>query len=314
MASRNDFSLLCLLLVSSLIFRVSFCSRKLTAIADNDKQPLTITYHNGALLTGPISVNLIWYGNFTASQRAIISDFIASLAVGGSQPQRSPSVSSWWDMTEKYFSLQSKHAPPRLTLGDQIFDGRCSLGKSLKNADIASLAAKPRWPRAINVLLTADDVAVEGFCMSRCGTHGSSLRSESGRFAYIWVGNSAVQCPGQCAWPFHQPVYGPQAPPLVAPNGDVGVDGMIINLASLITGTVTNPFGNGFFMGPAEAPLEVATACPGVYGSGAYPGYAGELLVDPATGASYNANGAHGRKFLLPAIFDPSTASCSTLV
>jgi hypothetical protein len=51
-----------------------------------------------------------------------------------------------------------------------------------------------------------------------------------------------------------------------------------------------------------------------VYGKGAYPGYAGQLLVDTATGASYNANGAHGRKYLLPALFDPATSACSTLV
>nr|CAD1826336.1 unnamed protein product [Ananas comosus var. bracteatus] len=120
--------------------------------------------------------------------------------------------------------------------------------------------------------------------------------------------------PGQCAWPFHRPIYGPQTPPLVAPNGDVGVDGMVINLASMIAGAVTNPFGDGFFQGPKEAPLEAATACAGVYGKGAYPGYAGDLLVDPTTGASYNANGAHGRKYLVPALFDPSTSSCSTLV
>ncbi|PKA60521.1 hypothetical protein AXF42_Ash017927 [Apostasia shenzhenica] len=296
---------------SALLISSSMAARRLTEA--EDKQPLTITYHKGALLSGPISINLIWYGNFTAAQRAVGSDFIDSLSAGGNGKQQLHTVTSWLSLTDKYYS-QANSPLPRFTNGDQILDGDCSLGKSLKNADIAALAAKGRRRQAINVLLTADDVAVEGFCMSRCGTHGSSPRSKAGRFAFIWVGNSAVQCPGQCAWPFHQPVYGPQTPPLVAPNGDVGVDGMIINLASMIAGTITNPFGNGYFMGPAEAPLEAATACPGVYGSGAYPGFAGELLVDPATGASYNAGGAHGRKFLLPAIFDPSTTSCSTLV
>ncbi|KAJ6709515.1 PROTEIN EXORDIUM-LIKE 5 [Salix koriyanagi] len=82
------------------------------------------------------------------------------------------------------------------------------------------------------------------------------------KFAYIWAGNSETQCPGQCAWPFHQPIYGPQSPPLVAPNNDVGLDGMIINLASLLAGTATNPYGNGYFQGPKEAPLEAASACP----------------------------------------------------
>lgn len=308
MASSKHSSFLCFHFMSSLFFVVSLASRKLTAV--EEKQPLTITYHKGALLSGPISINLLWYGKFTASQRAILSDFVSSLSAGG---EVNPSVSSWWMMAEKYYA-QSKLAPPQLTLGEQILDENYSLGKSLKNSDIAALAAIGRARQALKVVLTADDVAVEGFCMNRCGTHGSSPRTKAGRFAYIWVGNSAVQCPGQCAWPFHQPIYGPQAPPLVSPNGDIGVDGMVMNLASMIIGAVTNPFGGGFFMGPKTAPLEAATACPGVYGRGAYPGYAGELMVDPATRASYNANGIHSRKYLLPAIFDASTASCSTLV
>ena len=109
-------------------------------------------------------------------------------------------------------------------------------------------------------------------------------------------------------------MYGPQAAPLTPPNGDVGADGMVISLASMIVGTVTNPFGNGFYQeGSADAPLEAATACAGVYGKGAYPGYAGSLLVDQASGASFNANGAHGRKYLVPALVDPDTSSCATL-
>ncbi|GKB65869.1 EXORDIUM-like protein [Tanacetum coccineum] len=50
------------------------------------------------------------------------------------------------------------------------------------------------------------------------------------------------------------------------------------------------------------------------YGKGAYPGYPGDLLVDSTTGASYNAHGANGRKYLVPAMYDPSTSTCSTLV
>ncbi|CAN1164248.1 Protein EXORDIUM, partial [Linum perenne] len=105
---------------------------------------------------------------------------------------------------------------------------------------------------------------------------------------YIWVGNSETQCPGQCVWPFHQPIYGLQSAPLIPPNNDVGIDGIIINLATLLAGTATNPFEkNGYFQGPKEAPLEAASACPSLYGKGAYPGYAGELLMDSTTGASY---------------------------
>jgi len=275
---------------------------------------MSFQYHNGPLLSGELSINLIWYGKFTPTQRAIISDFIDSLS--SAQHETQPSVAAWWSFIDRYYPLANLKKPKSLTAsrGKQVIDETYSLGKSLTTKLVEALASGgPQQPNAINVVLTAADVLVEGFCTSRCGTHGSSQVSNKSRYTYIWVGNSETQCPGQCAWPFHQPIYGPQSPALVAPNNDVGLDGMIINIASLLAGTVTNPFGNGYFQGPKEAPLEAASACSGVYGKGAYPGYPGELLVDPKSGASYNAHGINGREYLLPALYDPTTASCSTL-
>ncbi|KAK8580358.1 hypothetical protein V6N13_143467 [Hibiscus sabdariffa] len=299
-----------------LVFPLLFCveARRLVE-SDQTEQPLLFQYHNGPLLSGKISVNLIWYGKFKPSQRAIVSDFVSSVA--SPKPTiAQPSVATWWKATQKYYQLSKKPSSLALSLGSQILDENYSMGKSLTNQQIVELASKGAQKNAINVVLTSADVAVDGFCSSRCGTHGSASGSSGSghsKFAYIWVGNSETQCPGQCAWPFHQPIYGPQNPPLVAPNNDVGLDGMVINLAGILAGTVTNPFGNGYYQGPKEAPLEAASACPGIYGKGAYPGYAGDLLLDATTGASYNANGVNGRKYLLPALFDPSTSTCATL-
>ncbi|KAJ9545453.1 hypothetical protein OSB04_025160 [Centaurea solstitialis] len=294
------------------IFHVSFAGRRLM-----EEDPSTLLqYHNGALLTGDISVNLIWYGGFSPSQKAIITDFITSLSSQThSQSQIQPSVATWWKKTDKYFTT-TKSKKPTLRLGKQVSDPDCSLGKSLTEKHLVRLAAKGEASNAVNVVLTAKDVAVDRFCSSRCGTHGSSsskttLGKKNYRFAYIWVGNSETQCPGQCAWPFHQPIYGPQASPLVAPNNDVGVDGMVINLATLIAGTATNPFGNGYYQGDADAPLEAASACSGVYGKGAYPGYAGELLVEEGTGASYNA---HAVKPTTHAETPPSASTSPSIV
>ncbi|CAK9137447.1 unnamed protein product [Ilex paraguariensis] len=298
------------------LFHLSFASRKLHELVQD--QQTQLKYHNGALLYGKISVNVIWYGKFKPSQRAIVANFITSLSSSSSQSQ--PSVATWWKTTEKYYHLATKEPSSlSLYLGKQILDESYSLGKSLTQKQLVQLASKGEQRNAINVVLTASDVTVDGFCVNRCGTHGSSkgatrVKGKNYRFAYIWVGDSETQCPGYCAWPFHQPIYGPQSPPLVAPNNDLGSDAIVMNLASLLAGTATNPFGNGYYQGPADAPLEAATACPGVYAKGAYPGYAGDLLVDPTSGASYNAHGANGRKYLLPAIYDPSTSTCSTLV
>lgn len=308
----------CLLLVLvCLVFELpspptALATRKLVALVN--EPPLVLKYHNGRLLKGDVNFNIVWYGKFTPSQRSILLDFVQSLSMP-SPSRAAPSVSSWWRTTEEY-----KGGPINLLLGKQLFDDDCSLGKTLTSRDLARLArraaAAAGGSSAISAVFTARDVAVEGFCMSRCSTHGSAKGGGAGtrRAAYLWVGNSETQCPGQCAWPFHQPVYGPQGPPLVAPNGDVGVDGMVISLATALAGAVTNPFEDGYYQGPAEAPLEAVTACTGVFGSGAYPGYPGKVLVERATGGSYNAGGMNGRKYLLPAMWDPKTSVCSTLL
>lgn len=277
------------------------------------QQPLVLKYHNGPLLKGNVTLNLLWYGAFSPAQRAVVLDFLHSLsaAPAGSRP---PSVSSWWSTTARY-----KGGPSNLAVGTQILDERYSLGKSLKTGQLAALASKAGYKSikaralAINLVLTSADVAVDGFCMSRCGTHGSGAAGKS-RYTYAWVGNAVSQCPGQCAWPFHQPQYGPQTPPLVAPSGDVGVDGMVINLATVLAGAVTNPFNDGYYQGDAAAPLEAVSACTGIFGKGAYPGYPGQLLADKTTGASYNVIGVNGRKFLVPAMWDPNTSACETPV
>ncbi|KAI3504989.1 hypothetical protein L1887_26824 [Cichorium endivia] len=271
------------------ILHASFASRRLTELVANPSNLLQ--YHNGPLLTGNMSINLIWYGNFKPSQKAILSDFIISL----SSASPKPSVATWWKTIEKYHTKSNKPSSVSLRLAKQLSDSTYSLGKSLTNDQLVRLASNDESENAINIVLTAADVKVTGFCSSRCGTHSSALSNSKTegkkyRFAYIW------------------------GAPLIAPNNDVGVDGMVINLGSLLAGTATNPFGNGYYQGDASAPLEAASACPGVYGKGAYPGYPGDLLVDVTTGASYNAHGSNGRKYLVPSLYDPTTSTCSTLV
>ncbi|GLJ53529.1 hypothetical protein SUGI_1142080 [Cryptomeria japonica] len=325
------FLLICMAALSTVdsAARPLFHWRKLFALVE--EEPLVLQYHNGSLLTTTpiLNLHLIWYGNFTSAQRAIVADFVQSLGMESGK-QGSPSVFTWWKTIEAYRgsapSQINQGQPLIRRLGKQKLDEAHSLGKSLKRSDIAVLvksaiqygALPPPEKKKSNgevelyLVLTSEDVMVENFCSSSCGFHGSDIADIE--YAYAWVGNSATQCPGQCAWPFHQPIYGPQSPPLLPPNGDVGIDGVIINIAATIAGAVTNPFKSGYFQGDAAAPLEAVSACPGMYGSGAYPGYAGQLLVDETTGASYNAYGVNGRTFLLPAMWDPTSRSCKTLV
>lgn len=69
---------------------------------DQDQQ-MVFKYHKGPLLTGKIGINLIWYGKFKPSERAIVSDFITSLSQ--ESPQQQPSVALWLKQINKHLYL-----------------------------------------------------------------------------------------------------------------------------------------------------------------------------------------------------------------
>ncbi|KAJ1258653.1 hypothetical protein BS78_10G091900 [Paspalum vaginatum] len=306
--------LILLLLTTILAPHASADDRRELELVETTTEPGDqLTYHGGAVLHGDIPVSIVWYGNFTADQKSIVLDFIDSLT---SKPASStPSVAQWWSTiyTTYLSNASTAGGATRVLLGAQVADEACSLGRSLTLAQVAQLAAGARPARgALALVLTDADVVVAGFGSVRCGLHGADAGAG---YAYAWAGDAARQCPGQCAWPFAAPAYGPPDPkPLGAPNGDVGADGMMVTLASMVAGAVTNPFGDAYYQGEKDAALEACTACTGFYGSGSYPGYAGNVLVDADTGGSYNAVGAGGHKYLLPAIYDPAKPGCSTLV
>ncbi|GLJ56296.1 hypothetical protein SUGI_1215490 [Cryptomeria japonica] len=95
--------------------------------------------------------------------------------------------------------------------------------------------------------------------MNSCGFNDSIYLSKRSTILFGWVGNSGVQCLGQCMWPFAAPLYNPPMPPHIPQNGDVGVDGMIINIVVVVEGITTNPLNSGYYQGSALAPQEAAT-------------------------------------------------------
>ncbi|KAF7056845.1 hypothetical protein CFC21_064219 [Triticum aestivum] len=287
--------------------------------------PPDMAYHHGGVLDGTVPVSVLYYGAFSPHHKAVLTDFLLSLsprsrpdAFGAPAAASSASVAQWWETVDRYVQRTGRERT-RVMLTNQVSDEGCSLGKHLSRLQVEQLAARLGVaPGGVAVVLTAADVAVDGFCGSSCGLHGSLA---PGGAVHVWVGNAAVQCPGRCAWPFHaaDPAAAATAgpgrhrggeTPLHAPNGDAGVDGMVINLAALLAGAVTNPYGHGYFQGDAGAPVEVGGGCPGVYGRGAYPGYPGAVKLDTATGGGYNVVGRNGRRYLVPALLDPANYSC----
>lgn len=94
----------------------------------------------------------------------------------------------------------------------------------------------------------------------------------------------------------------------------MGADAMVIAFAQALAEAVTNPYKTGFFQDNGRKPVEAASACQGFFGSGAFIGYTGKILIDPANGGGFNAHGSTDLKFLVPAIWNPKTNSCFTLM
>uniref|UniRef100_A0A6V7QWH3 Uncharacterized protein n=1 Tax=Ananas comosus var. bracteatus TaxID=296719 RepID=A0A6V7QWH3_ANACO len=250
---------LVVLLLVSFTTDLCFASRKLNSLYQ--PPPTIFTYHNGPLLEGHIPISILWYGAFTPNQKAIVSDFILSLAPDGCDrsPTLPTSVAEWWETVDYYVRKAGKRTT-EIILSNQISDAGYSLGKLLSRAQMSELAARLGVMRGgAAVVLTAADVAVDGFCTSACGSHS---HSHSRSAAHVWVGDSAAQCPG-------------------------GARGRSTWRTTTGRGPATwrrwgRPTGTSGWTG----------------------------WVDPVSGGSYNVVGVNGRKYLVPALWDPVSRSC----
>lgn len=283
-----------------------------------------VKYHNGPILTGDrrstLKVHVVFYGSWSRAQKAIIQSFLSSFSAPKAA-RNFPTVQGWWAITRGFKNTRKVSVAPYVVLGSQVHDWKYSLGKRLKQTYIEKLVVSSLKnglaldASGLYIVLTSQDVSVQGFCSSLCGTHSvipAQTLSKMNKLPYVWVGNSAKFCGGYCAWPFFKPLPGTgfDVPPLKSPNGDAGVDGMIINIGAMIAGAATNPYGRGYFQGDPADPLEVAGVCAGIYGANSFPGMPGDLLKD-SRGASFNVYGANRRKFLVPWMYSPRTKQCA---
>lgn len=285
-------------------------------------EPIILNYHKGPIMTGKsemIRLNVIYYGTFSDKQKTILRVFFKSFwnnAVELEENGYWPTVGKWWQITRRYVDLHKTPVARSIVPGGEYQDWY-SAGKDLKPAHIQNIVKKAMKQKDIGsdardmfLVLTSDDVLVEKFCMSMCGTHFYLFPSEGEngqQVPYGWVGNPGRQCPGLCSWPYAP--GGIVKTALTPPNGDAGIDGMIITIGNILASMATNPYGNGWYQDGSG--LETSGVCQGIFGTGSFSGYPGELLVDKSTKASYNVYGASNYKFLLPWIWHPSTKQCA---
>ncbi|GAB4825976.1 Protein EXORDIUM-like 3 [Ancistrocladus abbreviatus] len=277
-----------------------------------------LKYHMGPVLTGHITVHILWYGTWAKTQKRIVREFVSSISSESTPP---PSVAGWWRTVRLYTDQTGLNISRTVSLGSEKNDRFYSLGKSLtrlslqsvlKSAVTASTKPLPITPQGgLYLLLTSPDVYVQDFCGQVCGFHYFTFPSIVGyTLPYAWVGNSAKLCPSICAYPFSVPGYIPGLKALKSPNGDVGVDGMISVIAHEIAELATNPLVNAWYAGQdPTAPVEIADLCEGIYGTGGGGSYTGQLMEDH-DGATYNMKGIR-RRFLVQWVWNHVVNYCT---
>lgn len=284
-----------------------------------------LEYHMGPVLASAITVHPIWYGAWPAAQKRTIRAFLRSLSPPPADEARipRPSVSAWWRTVRLYTDQTSANVSASVSLGAEKSDARMSRGARLSRMDIQAVVRDAVTARTrplpvdssggVYLVLTSPEVSVEDFCGQVCGFHYFTFPSVVGyTLPYAWVGNSARRCPEVCAYPFAIPAYVRGRKAEAPPNGDVGVDGMVSVIAHELAELASNPLANAWYAGTDPSfPTEIADLCEGIYGTGGGGAYTGQLLTDARSGASYNVNGAGGRRFLVQWVWNPVLSYCS---
>jgi hypothetical protein len=267
MKNKTNLQILLMLLA---VWLVALDQTALAQIATFIQQPTNnvntntrMVYHNGPLLLGISDLNLVWYGCWddncgsagdTATQ-SILSDFLQFL---GGTP--------YFQINNTYPDSLGRVPSGGLLYAKAVFD-RYSHGVELTASDIQEIISNkivsgelPEDPSSIYVVIASADVGsvATGLCVpSMPPHHGIGDDGFGIPFRYAFVGNP-MRCPSTAAAQFF--AGGTQLP---TPNDHLSADAMASTLAHVLSTTITDPSGTGWF---DRYGLESADKCDGQFG------------------------------------------------
>ena len=219
-----------------------------------------ITYNGGPVLTNPINVYFIWYGDWSqkSATASILHDLISN--VGASDYYKTNTVyyqvgnsfafgDAGLDADEASAPDQSKHFVTNNVqfVGDLYVN--YTHGTAFSDSDISTIVAETLQvsniiPNENNVyfVLTSVDVRVysnidifHGFCTTYCGFHNDTIINGIDT-KYAFVGD-VEQCPDLCSAKYEYQDAGFMSPP----NGDWSADGMASVVMHELSEAVTDP-------------------------------------------------------------------------
>jgi hypothetical protein len=211
-------------------------------------EELPIEYHGGRVLTSPVNVYLIWYGDWQDARAVpIIEDLIASIG-----------SSDWFQINTGYYQLPPSDAgididasAPKtyvtnnISLSKEVFIGYTH-GNSLSETDVSGIVSDqinnsqlPSDENGIYFVLTDKYVSQNNSyyssCTDYCGWH-EHTQINGADIKYGWIGDTE-RCPQNCSAESDYLSTGFSEPP----NGDWSADGMSTIIAHELSESVTDP-------------------------------------------------------------------------
>lgn len=206
-----------------------------------------INYHNGPVMTSPIKLYYIWYGNWSGnSATTILTDLAKN--IGGS---------SYWNINTTYTNGSGTKVSGSVSYGGSTTDSY-SKGTALSDTSIRTIVTNaigsgklPKDANGIYFVLTSSDVnATSGFCTQYCGWHTYTTYNST-KIKYSFVGN-ADRCPSACSAQSS------------SPNGNAGADAMASIIAHEADEAATDPQLNAWY---DSSGYENADKCAWTWGS-----------------------------------------------
>lgn len=255
-----------------------------TSDADCNNDPYwggAISYHGGPVMTNPVKVYYVWYGDWKGNSATVILKHLA----------RNIGKSDWFSINTDYYQQTSiipipgdggdaggsdagtitAYATDQISLAKSI-DVGYPHGANLSDKDIVTIITEaidnkllPLDPNGAYFVLTSVDVDqnISGwwtFCNSFCGWHDHTVINGVD-IKLSFVGDSN-KCPSSCT--MRDDSF--EANISVSPNGNWGADGMASVIAHELSEMVTDPDVGGNSAWHDDMGAENADKCAWTFG------------------------------------------------
>ncbi len=188
-----------------------------------------IPYQGGPVMSAPINVYLIWYGDWKdAEARRIVEEFVANL--GGSD---------YWKINEAYCDLSGQCTTDTINLAGTVIKADY-LHRELSQDDITLIVQRAindsTFPIDVNgsyLVITDIGIPVAGTCTDFCGWHDDTP-IQGLPIKYGFIANVA-SCPDSCT------AFSNNTSNFLPPNGSIAGDGMNNIIAHELDETATDP-------------------------------------------------------------------------